>query len=83
MQTGTYPIKVGSSCSALQMMREEIMVDVFQLLATQFGFQPLGRSRSYFAESCDQVVEVNPDSESGKYWIDNGGGSPVQVQCLF
>ena len=59
------------------------MVDVFQLLVTQFGFRPLGHSMSYFAASCDQVFKVNPDSKSGKYWIDNGGGIPVQVQCLF
>ena len=79
---GVYPTKTATSCSSLQQIREETAIDVLQLLADQYGYRPLGLSRSYSAESCDQVVEANPDSMSGLYWIRNGE-DPVQLQCNF
>ena len=79
---GVYPTKTTTSCSSLQQIREETATDVLQLLAYQYGVRPLGLSRSYSAESCDQVAEANPDSMSGLYWISDGEDS-VQLQCNF
>ena len=84
IDAGVYSAKSTTSCSSesLQQAQEEITVDVLQLLADQYGFRPLGLSRSYSAESCDQVAEANPDSMSGLYWISNEE-DPVQLQCNF
>lgn len=59
------------------------MVDVLQLLSNQYGVFPLGLTSLYAAESCDQVLEVNPDSQSGTYWVIGTDGSPTQEYCSF
>ena len=72
----------GSSCPSIQ-SREEIIVDVLQLLSAEFEVYPLGLAASYAAKSCDQVAQVNPDSPSGMYWIRQDGRDPVQAYCSF
>ena len=82
IDAGVYSAISTTSCSSLQQAEEEVTVDVLQLLADRYGVRPLGLSRSYSAESCDQVAEANPGSMSGLYWISNGE-DPVQLQCNF
>lgn len=65
------------------LMREDIMVDVLQLLSTQYGVFPLGLTSLYAADSCDQVAEVNPTSQSGTYWVTGTDGYPTQEYCTF
>ena len=82
IDAGVYSAISTTSCLSFQQAQEEAIVDVLQLLTDQYGVRPLGLSRSYSAESCDQVAEANPDSMSGLYWISNGE-DPVQLQCNF
>jgi hypothetical protein len=86
INTGTYQSRVISSdaCSSdSSQTREDIIVDVLQLLSDQYGLYPLGLTMSYAAESCDQVFEANPASPSSNYWVYDENRNPVQSFCQF
>ncbi len=82
IEAGSYPARVTTGSCPSPEATEAITMDVLQLLSAQFGVYPLGLTRSYSAESCDQVAEVNPDSPPGMYWI-YSDGNPTQVLCQF
>ena len=82
IQSGSFTGSAYHGSCPSQQAREEVLVDVLQLLSAQFGVFPLGLTASYAAQSCDQVVEANPNSQSGMYWVDSGEG-PARVSCEF
>ena len=67
--SGVYEAKpIVNGCPS-ESVKEDILVDVLQLLASEYGVNPLGLVRLYPAMSCDQVYAANPRSKSGFYWI--------------
>ena len=73
------PPKVYSNCpSKVSSLQEEVL----QILSTDFGVSPLGLSRQYPAQSCDEIYDANPSSTSGFYWI--RAESAIQLSfCTF
>ena len=69
IRSGVYTAKPIFSGCPLESVPEDILVDMLQLLASEYGVNPLGLARLYPAMSCDQVYEANPRSKSGFYWI--------------
>ena len=69
IRSGVYAAKpIVNGCPS-ESVPEDILVDVVQLLASEYGVNPLGLARLYPAMSCDQVYEANPRSKSGLYWM--------------
>ena len=66
-----------------QSVREDIMVDVLQLLFSRYGARPLGLIRAYPAESCDQLALASPGSRPGMYWIGSDSQDASLVTCEF
>ena len=82
IRSGAYEARpIVNGCPS-ESVEEDILVDVLQLLASEYGVHPLGLARSYPAISCDQVYEANPSSESGLYWI-IFHGMTVRSYCEF
>ena len=83
IQNGSYQSRpTGVGACPLPSDREDIEVDVLQLLSAQYGLRPLGLSPSYPAESCDQIEEANPNPRDGEYWI-RMGEDVTQMRCTF
>ena len=69
IRSGVYKAKLIVNDCPSESINEDVLVDMLQLLASEYGVNPLGLARSYPAMSCDQVYEANPRSKSGLYWI--------------
>ena len=81
IRSGVYKAKLVNDCPS-ESTNEDILVDMLQLLASEYGVNPLGLARLYPAISCDQVYETNPRSKSGLYWIIFNGIS-IRNYCEF
>ena len=79
---GGFPSRTVSGACPSSAGLEDITVDVLQLLSSRYGLRPLGLSRSYPAESCDQIGRASPGSLSGMYWVGDAESS-VQMYCQF
>ena len=69
IRSGVYKAKVIVNGCSSESVKEDVLVDMLQLLASEYGVNPLGLARLYPAMSCDQVYEANQRSKSGLYWI--------------
>lgn len=72
-------IRVSSSCPTNV---DKLQADVLEFLSSRFGVSPLGLSREYAADSCEDITEANPNSIDGLYWI-RTNSSTEQKNCIF
>ena len=79
IQSGAYRFNNDCPSSAA---RDDILVDVLQLLASEYGVYPLGLAPSYPATSCDQVSAANPGRKTGLYWV-GSGDNVKRLNCEF
>ena len=77
--TQRIPPKVHSNCPSEVSSLQE---DILQILSTDFGVSPLGLSRQYPAQSCNEIHDANPSSTSGFYWI-RAESAIQQYFCTF
>ena len=60
------PVRVYNGCPSEE-DNEDILVNVLQLLSSEFQVVPLGRVKSYAATSCMQVADASPQNKAGLY----------------
>ena len=80
---GGYPSRMLDDQCSYDQVHNEIVTDVLQLLSAEYGVHPLGLIPAYAAQSCDQILEANPDSSSGLYWITSEQQGMLQIGCQF
>ena len=81
IRRGANPVRVYNGCPSEE-DNEDILVDVLQLLSSEFQVVPLGRAKSYAATSCMQVADASPQNKAGLYWITDGTHTQ-QEYCNF
>ena len=81
IRRGANPVRVYKGCPSEE-DNENILVDVLQLLSSEFQVVPLGRAKSYAATSCMQVSDASPQNKAGLYWITDGTHTQ-QEYCNF
>ena len=72
IQSGAYGFRSTNNDCPSSSAKDDILVDVLQLLASEHGAHPLGLTPSYPAASCDQVSAANPGRKTGLYWVGSG-----------
>ena len=82
IRIGANPVRVSNGCPSEE-DNEEILVEVLQLLSSEFQVVPLGRAKSYVATSCMQVADASPQNKAGLYWITDGINTSAtsEAQC--
>ena len=81
IRRGANPVRVYNGCPSEE-DNEDILVEVLQLLSSEFQVVPLGRAKSYAATSCMQVADASPQNKAGLYWITDGTHTQ-QEYCNF
>ena len=71
IRRGANSVRVYNGCPSEE-DNEDILVDVLQLLSSEFQVVPLGQAKSYAATSCMQVADASPQNKAGLYWITDG-----------
>ena len=75
MRSGINRAITTNNCNNRSQIQEGILAGVLQLLYTEYGVNPLGRSRDCPIESCGSV------QQPGMYWIRNGT-EIIQQYCF-
>ncbi len=84
VDAGGYPARViDDGIFPSQSVKEDILVDVLQLLSVVYGARPLGLIRAYPAESCAQLALASPGTLSGLYWIGTSSQDATLIFCNF
>ena len=81
IRRGANPVRVSNGCPS-EDENEDILVEVLQLLYSEFQVVPLGRAKLYAATSCMQVADTSPQNKAGLYWITDGSNTQ-QEYCNF
>ena len=63
------------------MIRQEVREDVAGVIRSQVRRRFLGQDSRFAADSCLEIKEVRPESESGYYWVAMSNGTGVLVYC--
>ena len=81
IKRGANPVRVYNDCPSEE-ENEDILVDLLQLLFTEFGLVPLGWAKFYAASSCEKVADASPQNMAGLYWITDGTNTQHEY-CNF
>ncbi len=81
IERGQYSIKLFPGCPSHSQTHTDITRDVVQLLNSEFGFQPLGRLKSFPATSCEEIRQTHNTQGQGLFWIGLDGMEPTLQYC--
>ena len=81
IRRGVNPVRISNGFLSKE-HNEDILVEVLQLLSSEFQVVPLGWAKLYAATSCMQVADASPHNKAGLYWIIDGSNTQ-QEYCNF